>query len=275
MEAYTGFAEVYDEFMDNVPYDEWADRFDRLIRKYSKRMEKVACTANTLQKENPASEKPLLVDLGCGTGVLTEKISSKGYAVWGIDLSPDMLTVAEQRKEKSGKDILYICQDMRSLALPQPVPFILSACDCVNYLLSDEDLADMFRSVYSALEPGGLFLFDFNTVHKYRDILGDATIAENRERAAFIWENWYDPDTQINEYDLTLFMASDNESEDYSYGEGAFIRRTETHYQKGYTLDDMTRIADHFGFSMLEAIDADDDGSVRKESERILVVMRK
>lgn len=261
MQAYSGFAEVYDEFMDNVPYEEWADRFDALIRRYSM----------PDSPEDGNEEKKILVDLGCGTGVLTELMAGKGYNVWGIDLSPEMLAVAQEHKASTGQDILYICQDMREVELPFQVPYCISACDCVNYLLTGDDLLAMFRSVHSSLLPDGLFLFDFNTLHKYRDVIGDTTIAESRETAAFIWENWFDPDSRINEYDLTLFTKKSPEDPDSE----EFLRSIETHYQRGYTAEEMLSCAQKAGFRLLESMDADDNGPVRSDSERVLFVLRK
>ena len=144
MEAYTNFAEVYDTFMDNVPYEQWTE--------YIK---------ETLKEDGIVDG--LVLELGCGTGSMTERLAEAGYDMIGVDNSADMLEIALDKREKSGRDILYLLQDMREFELYGTVRAIISACDCVNYVTEDEDLLQVFRLVNNYLDPEGLFLFDFNT----------------------------------------------------------------------------------------------------------------
>ena len=191
MDAYTGFAEVYDLFMDNIPYEEWCGYVTGLLRERG-------------------IEDGLVLDLGCGTGTLTELLAQKGYDMIGVDNAEDMLEIALEKKLKSGSDILYLLQDMREFELYGTVAAVVCICDSINYILEYEDLVQVFRLVNNYLDPGGVFIFDLNTEYKYREILGDATIAENRDESSFIWENDYDEETRINEYDLTLFIREEN-----------------------------------------------------------------
>lgn len=126
----------------------------------------------------------------------------------GVDNSADMLEIALEKKEQSGKDILYLQQDMREFELYGTVRAIVSVCDSMNYITDEADLLEVFRLVNNYLDPGGVFIFDLNTLFKYEQ-LGESVIAENREESSFIWENWYDPADQVNEYDLTLFIRND------------------------------------------------------------------
>lgn len=254
---YEGFASVYDTFMDNTPYALWAERLDNLIKKYGvSRPERD--TEDVL-----ASERNLVVDLGCGTGTLTELMYQKGYDMMGVDVSESMLGIAMDKKQQSGAEILYLQQDMRELELYSTVGTVFSVCDSLNYILEERELLEVFSLVNNYLYPGGLFIFDFNTVYKYRDVIGDTTIAENRQDCSFIWENFYDPEEELNEYDLTVFVRE---------GEETFRRFTETHFQRGYTLEQMTGLAERAGLRILEARDADTDGAVTAESQRIYVV---
>lgn len=98
---------------------------------------------------------------------------------------------------------------MRELELYGTVGAVVSVCDSLNYLLEEEDIIQVFRLVNNYLYPGGVFLFDFNTVYKYEMVIGDSTIAENREDCSFIWENYYDAGSRMNEYDLTVFVKED------------------------------------------------------------------
>ena len=213
------------------------------------------------------SEKNLVVDLGCGTGTLTHLMYKKGYDMIGIDVSDSMLDVAQKKRDDKEYDILYVNQDMRDLDLYSTVGTVYSVCDSVNYILRDEELVRTFKLIEKFLYPGGLFMFDFNTVYKYSNILGDSTIAENREDCAFIWENYYDDENNINEFDVNIFIEQ-SES-------GLFKRFVETHYQKGYTLAQMEGFLKEAGFNILIEKDSDTREEPTDESQRIFIVAKK
>ncbi|MBO6164243.1 MAG: methyltransferase domain-containing protein, partial [Lachnospiraceae bacterium] len=143
-QAYTGFAEVYDRFMENVPYDDWE-----------------AWIASRLESEGYAGQ--LVLELGCGTGIMTERLAARGYDMIGVDLSEDMLAEAMEKRSLSGHNILYLQQDMREFELYGTVAAVVCICDSLNYITARRDLAQVFRLVNNYLDPGGLFLFDFNT----------------------------------------------------------------------------------------------------------------
>jgi ubiquinone/menaquinone biosynthesis C-methylase UbiE len=246
-EAYTGFAEMYDLFMDTVPYEEWG-----------------AYVVSELQKAQIT--EGLVLDLGCGTGSLTEYLAAKGYDMIGVDNSYDMLNIAQHKKESSGQDILYLCQDMRELELYGTVAAVISICDSINYMVEPEDLVQVLKLVNNYLDPNGLFLFDFNTDYKYREMIGDTVIAENREEGSFIWENIYDEESRINEYDLTIFKPTKQQ--------GLFEKIEEIHYQRGYTLEEMKQLITAAGMVFEKAVDADTHGAVHAESQRIYIFAR-
>ena len=218
-----------------------------------------------VHREALAAERNVVVDLGCGTGTLTELLADKGYDMIGIDNSQEMLNIAQRKKESSGKEILYLMQDMRELELYSTVGTVLSVCDSLNYLLEEKELLQVFRLVDNYLYPGGLFLFDFNTVYKYSQVIGDAVIAENREDCSFIWENYYHEEEEINEYDLTVFVQEEGDR---------FRRFTENHFQRGYTPETMRRLVEQAGMRLLRLLDADTLGEVTDRSERVYVLAR-
>lgn len=258
MEAYQDFAYVYDEFMDATPYEEWAALLSQLIEQYG--ISKPTRDSEDLLE----SEKNLVVDLGCGTGTLTKHLYDKGYDMIGVDNSESMLGIAMEKREKSGAEILYLLQDMRELELYSTVGTVVSVCDSVNYILEEDELQETFSLVNNYLYPGGIFIFDFNTVYKYEEVIGDTTIAENRDDCSFIWENYYDEETQLNEYDVTIFTR-----------EGELFRRfQETHVQRGYTVEQMTSLVEAAGMVVVKVMDADTQAEVTPESERVYVIAR-
>lgn len=284
MEAYTDFARVYDIFMDDTPYGEWCDYLAELLEKHGMGREIVTDMSKIQQSDrrggnytdydmsvinkNLRQERNSILDLGCGTGTLTELLARRGYDMIGIDNAQEMLQIAMDKRERSGLDILYLLQDMRSFELYGTVGAVISVCDSINYLLNDEDVVQTFGLVNNYLFPEGIFIFDFNTVYKYEVVIGDATIAENRDECSFIWENYYHETEQINEYDLTVFVREAASSDTYR-------KFQETHYQRGYCLDQMKDYLKRAGLVFVEAIDADTRREVTDTSERVYVVARK
>lgn len=323
MEAYTDFAEVYDTFMGDVPYEEWADFLASLIEAYGvsrpvrepgemqeleeapesgyiqeleeapesgyiQEFEEVpesgevqeleeALESGEVQEfeevqEEPGvtedaliSERNLVLDLGCGTGTITELLYEKGYDMIGVDSSEEMLQIALDKKFETRSDILYLCQDMRELDLYSTVGTVVSVCDSLNYLLMDEDVLQTFHLVNNYLFPGGIFIFDFNTIYKYEEVIGDTTIAENREDCSFIWENFYSCEDHINEYDVTVFERQEDD---------LYRRFTETHYQRGYTLEEMKTFLEKAGLIFVTALDEKTHEAPTETSERIYVIAR-
>ena len=247
-ESYESFAGVYDLFMDNIDYPAWCTYLIGILKEYG-------------------IEDGLIAELGCGTGSMTELLAAEGYDMIGIDNSPDMLEVAQEKRVESGLDILYLMQDMREFELYGTVRAIISACDCVNYVTEDEDLLQVFRLVNNYLDPEGLFLFDFNTRYKYETALGEQVIAEDREDCSFIWDNYYDQEEQINEYELTLFVKCRQE-------EDLYRKYQEVHFQRAYTLEEIKTLIEKSGLTFLNAYDDYTRETATEESERIVVVCR-
>ncbi|HPF28539.1 MAG TPA: methyltransferase domain-containing protein [Lachnospiraceae bacterium] len=253
MEAYTDFASVYDEFMDATPYEEWKNKIISILH-------------------NEGIIEGLILDLGCGTGTMTQLLAQSGYDMIGIDLSMDMLNVAMEKRQQSGQDILYLCQDMRSFELYGTVRAIVSICDSINYILNPQELQQVFTLVNNYLDPRGIFVFDFNTVHKYRDIIGDCVIAENRDECSFIWDNYYDKENRRNEYELVVFVKDANAKT--ADGSERYRKFEEVHYQRGYELEEILQCLMAAGMDVVEAYDTDSLQEPGALSERITVIAR-
>lgn len=140
MQAYTGFAYVYDEYMDNIPYEEWCEYLVERL------------------KEQGVTPDMEIADLGCGTGTVTQLLDKAGYSCVGIDNAPDMLTIAAEKLYESGQEIVYSLQDMRDFELPYEVDAMVSIADSMNYITSKEDITSVFECVKKGLKPGGIYL---------------------------------------------------------------------------------------------------------------------
>lgn len=256
-DSYSAFAYVYDELMDNVPYDAWAEYLTMLLRKNG-------------------VFGGLVCELGCGTGQITRRLSEKGYDMIGIDLSEDMLEVArEQEYEKLGEEeaaentILYLQQDMRSFELFGTVAAVVSICDSMNYITEPEELLRVFRLVNNYLDRDGVFIFDMNTEYKYREQLGERTIAEAREDICFIWENFFDEKTKLNEYGLTLFLPLEEEGK-----ENLYERFEEVHVQRAYSLSEVKELLLRAGMRFVAAYNVLTEEEPGETCERMYIIAR-
>lgn len=245
-DVYGSFASVYDLFMDNIPYGQWAEYIGSLL------------------KEQGILDG-LVLELGCGTGSITQLLAEKGYDMIGVDCSPEMLQAAVEKRDGSGLDILYLLQDMREFELYGTVRAVVCVCDSLNYITEQEELLQVFRLVNNYLDPGGIFIFDLNTVYKYGEILGDCTIAEDREEASFIWENEFDREERLNIYQLSVFLRE---------GNGLYSKHEEVHCQKAYELDEVLRLLGKAGMEFVAAYDAFTRNPPQADSERIYVLAR-
>lgn len=245
MEAYTGFAEVYDLFMEDIPYEKWGEFL----------LEQLA---------NEGILDGLVLDLGCGTGRLTRFLARHQFEMIGLDSSLEMLGIAKEKEEEENLDIFYSCQDMREFELYGTVRAIVCCCDCLNYILEEEELLQVFRLVNNYLDPGGIFFFDLNTPYKYEQ-MGEMTFAENRDSGSFIWENYYDREEQVNEYDLTLFIKKE---------QGLYEKYEEIHVQKAYPLQTIKRLLELSGLEFITVYDGYKNQMPDEQSDRICILAR-
>ena len=292
MGAYESFARVYDLFMDNVPYEEWGSYLTGLLREYgicSGTVAELGCGTGKMTRLLAAagydmigvdnSEEMLEIareaeyeeDAWSAAEAWDEADETDALEEYAELGEPDEPEESDEPDEPDEPDelpnggILYLLEDMRELELYGSVRAVVSVCDSMNYILEEADLREVFSRVHEYLEEDGVFIFDLNTVYKYRDLLGETTIAENREEGSFIWENYFDEESAVNEYDLTLYIREDGES---------YRRFEEVHYQRAYDLKTIDRLLADAGMELTAAYDAFTKEPVRDDSERIYVVAR-
>ena len=292
MGAYESFARVYDLFMDNVPYEEWGSYLTGLLREYgicsgtvaelgcgTGKMTRLLAAAgydmigvdNSEEMLEIAREAEYEADAWSAAEAWDEADETDALEEYAELGEPDEPEESDEPDEPDEPDelpnggILYLLEDMRELELYGSVRAVVSVCDSMNYILEEADLREVFSRVHEYLEEDGVFIFDLNTVYKYRDLLGETTIAENREEGSFIWENYFDEESAVNEYDLTLYIREDGES---------YRRFEEVHYQRAYDLKTIDRLLADAGMELLAAYDAFTKEPVRDDSERIYVVAR-
>lgn len=243
---YQEFAGVYDAMMSEIPYDLWYERIHAYL----------------VEQGKPDGH---LCELGCGTGQMTGRFCDAGYEVTGIDLSPDMLALAMERK-KEHQNILYLNQDMTDFSLHKPADVVLCICDSFNYLLEEEELLAMFRCVREAMTEDGIFLFDMKTRYCYTDILGDGIRVEDEEDYTVIWDNAFDTETDTNEYLLTMFVRQEDDR---------YERYDECHVQRAYDDEVVVRLLKEAGLEVCHRFGADLAQAPGKQEERCYFVAKK
>lgn len=170
-----------------------------------------------------------------------------------------------EKRVESGHDILYLLQDMQEFELYGTVRAVVSVCDSLNYITEEEELEHVFALVNNYLDPQGIFLFDMNTVYKYQTMIGNTTIAENRDEGSFIWENSYDEETGINTYELALFIPRED---------GLYEKDEEVHYQRAYSLEKIKELIGKAGMELLAVYDAYTLEPPKEDSGRLTFVVR-
>ena len=241
MDAYSKFAQVYDELMEDVPYGKIAEIVDSKIKKYG-------------------VENNIVLDLACGTGSLTKELAQKGYEMIGADFSAEML----QKAQEKNPDILFLNQPMEDFELYGTVGAIVCSLDSVNYLLDDKSLNEMFRLCNNYLEPGGLLIFDINTDYKFKNILADNIFTFDNEKIFYTWENNYVEDEKLCDFYLTFFVK---EGERYT-------RFDEAHTERAYSDNEIQKALKTNGFKVIEKLDDFTDKRAKKDSERVMYVCK-
>lgn len=219
MDAYRGFAGIYDLLMDDFDYPAWADYYLQLLAQ--------------------AGVQPKTIcECACGTGSLTMHFAKKGLRITGVDISREMLELAAEKARENGVMVQFVCQDMARLQLSKPVDAVICGCDGVNYLTSDKRVRAFFEAAHAALRSGGALAFDISSAYKLRNVLGNNFFGEERDEAAYIWQNSLEGD--IVHMDLTFFICEDGD---------LYRRITETHRQRAHEIENLAALLKETGFT--------------------------
>ncbi len=217
---YQAFAELYDELMNDVDYESWADYYTRLLSVYGIRGGKIC-------------------ECACGTGSLTLPMYRRGFQLTGVDVSQDMLWQAAQKSRKQGIAIPFVRQDMRALNLHRPMDAVIATCDGVNYLLTEEDLLSFFRAAFRSIRPGGALIFDVSTPYKLKEILCAGLFGEDRENITYLWQNTWHEKRKTVELDLVFFTRRED---------GMYRRIDERQHQRAWEQQELKETLWKAGF---------------------------
>jgi SAM-dependent methyltransferase len=246
--SYERFAYLYDRLMEDVPYEKWLEFLQKKIKQYSH------------------YNMETILDLACGTGEISVPLSQSGFQVVGIDLSDDMLSVANEKAVQLNQRIMFYQQNMTELdGLPQ-FDVIVIFCDSLNYLSNSDEVIKTFQNVNRYLKEDGLFLFDVHSVYKMNELFLNQTYVGTDEDISFIWNCF--PGTFENsvEHELSFFVLDEEVS--------MYERFDEVHYQRTFRVEEYEKWLRDVGFEVLE-ISGDFDQSVSSTTERIFYTAKK
>lgn len=248
MAAYYKFAQYYDVLTRNISYKDRAEYFNKIIEKYN-------------------GKKNILLDLGCGTGSLSEEFSKLDYDVIGVDASQEMLTFALEKKFESGSKIQYLSQDMTNLDMYGTVDVTVSALDALNHLSGPDDVMKTFKRVAMFSNPNALFIFDVNTKYKHKYILGNNTFIYDTSEVYCVWQNTFsEADCKIK-ISLDLF--------EHEHETNRYYRSEEEFYEIAYDTEELDEMLKKSGFEILAHYDFDSFEEPDDKSEKIIFVARK
>lgn len=216
--SYEALACIYDRINGNA-YKPYAEMLDNIFK-----------SADIEIKE--------VLDLGCGTGGITAMLADMGYDMIGLDVSPEMLNLA--REANYGKNTLLLCQDMCEFELYGTVQAIYSSFDCLNYITKNKDLKQVFVLARNYLESGGLFVFDVNTEHRYKNVYDQKSYVYEFEDSFTVWRSEYDDKTRECTFEIDMFTEEDD---------GSYTRYCETQTQRLHKKDEILKLAE--GFSLV------------------------
>ncbi|HDX9577946.1 TPA: methyltransferase domain-containing protein [Bacillus pseudomycoides] len=245
---YEQFALLYDELMNDVPYEKWMEFTEQSLEQIGKTDAKI-------------------LDVACGTGNVTLPLVQKGYDVTGVDLSEEMLTIAQQKLGEEGQFIPFYQQDMRQLDVPGEFDCVTIFCDSLNYVLEEEGVQETFRRVYQHLRPDGLFLFDVHSLYKIHHVFQNETYTMNEDEISLIWNCFPGEEPNSVEHDLTFFVRDEEED--------VYHRFDELHMQRTYPVEELMKWLEKAGFTILRVTGDFERMEVTEQTERIFFVATK
>ncbi len=206
MDAYHALAVSYDRLTNDVDYRKTVDFYYQI-----------------LQKEGISPRTA--VDLACGTGSVALLLAQEGVSVTAVDMSPEMLTVAQQKAQDLPHPPIFVCQPLQALHLPRGVDLAVCALDSLDYITNPSECQEAIRRIYQCLNPGGIFIFDVNTPEKLWAMDGQVFLDEDDD-VYCVWRGEFDQRTNICSYGMDLFQRqgkmwqrSFEEHREYAYSQ--------------------------------------------------------
>jgi ubiquinone/menaquinone biosynthesis C-methylase UbiE len=241
-------AAVYDQLMHDVPYDAWVQYLRDLLEARNARPRAV-------------------LDLACGTGNVSERLSAEGFAVIGVDIAEDMIVEARRKALEKDLPIQYAVQDAAELDLPgKKFDLCVSLFDSLNYVTDPVRLQKAFERVWAHLSRNGLLIFDMNSEFALKNRFFDQSNRAADARLRYDWVSEYFPDTRLCCIKMRFWHREDD---------GSDIEFSEEHWQFAYREDEVVQMLEDAGFGEISAFQAYTMRPTHRATDRIFYVARK
>ena len=204
------------------------------------------------------------VDLACGTGSVALILARKGLQVTAVDMSWQMLMVAQQKAAEADLYPQFVCQPLQQLRLPRGVDLAVCALDSMDYITNPKDCQEAIRRVYKSLNPGGCFIFDVNTPEKLRAMDGQVFLDEDDD-VFCVWRGEFDAQTNVCSYGMDLFQRNGN----------VWQRSFEEHKEYAYTAEQLVGFLRSAGFTSIRVYGERTFDAPRTGEQRIYIKARK
>ena len=240
-ESYKTFAQFYDELTNDVEYKTRAEYVSGLFSAES-------------------NGGKTLLDLACGTGSMSAELSKLGYEITGIDLSEDMLAVAQG---KGIPNTVFVKGDMTSFELPYRVSACLCSLDSINHIIGYDNLVKCFKCVYKSLEENGVFIFDVNTLYKHKSVLADNTFIYDEDGYYLVWDN--ETENSITRIMLDFFI----------YNGKSYDRYSEEFFEQCYSDEEIKEALEISGFKLIAVYDELSKDKPKEDSQRLYYICKR
>lgn len=223
---YQHLASSYDQLQQDIDYARWASYLANLDQRYAAR-----------QPRGDGHEgRPLLLDLGCGTGSICLQMEKQGYDVIGIDQSDAMLNLAREKAQSQSSKALFLQQDIRTFELYGTVDLAVCLLDTLNHLTRERDVERVFCLLANYLNPGSLFICDVGTEHHFAKTLGNKVFYQDSEQLSLHWINSYRTQSRLSRSSLTWFRRLERASDQPDYWERFDEEIVERYYDHDFLL---------------------------------------
>lgn len=242
-ETFADCASFYDSLTAHHNYEDVADMVEAILDRHG----------------HPGRR---MLDVACGTGKSFAPLARRGYQVAACDISPEML---ERAREKTNGATHLVVADMRALPLLGEFDFVTCIDEPINYLLEPADVERTFASVAANLRPGGLFVFDLNSLQAFRTVFAQDDCYE-QGGWLFVWRGHGDASTAPGACSgFTIEAFSERP-------DGGWARFSNQHLQRHYPADEVPPLLARAGLERVGLYGIAPDGTldVRPDEERHL-----
>ncbi len=250
---FTDLAPHYDELMQVVPYDSWAEYIELLFE---------------IAQVAPKT----ILDCACGTGNVSFELAALNYAVTGVDISAGMIKRAQnkatellQTKPSTPLPARFIEADLSDFVLNQKFDAATCLYDSFNYILQPEKLQTAFECIAQHVRPGGVFVFDMNAPWAFEANLFTQRNLDPKKNLHYAWSAEYDESTRICDVTMQFTRKTPDGIEEFS----------EVHRERAYARGEVETMLANSGWNLIKTYDAFTMNQPHDRSERWYFLARR